>query len=307
PADTHPGAGLVDQVDRLVRQEPVVDIAVGQGGGGDQGTIGDGDPVMRLVTVAQTLQDVDGVLDGRLADLHRLEAAFQGGILLDVLAVLVEGGGADGLQLTAGQLRLADRGRVDGALGRARTDQRVQLVDEQDDVAAGVDLLEDLLQALFEVATVAAARDQRTQVEGVELLVLEGLGNLAVDDGLGQALDHGGLADTGLADQHRVVLGAAGQHLHDPLDLLGAADDRVELALQGGLGEVAAELVEHQRGGRGARLTAGAGLDRLLALVPGQQLDDLLADPVEVGAELHQHLGRDTLALTDEAEQDVFG
>ena len=34
PADPHPGAGLVDQVDRLVRQEPVVDVAVGQGGGG---------------------------------------------------------------------------------------------------------------------------------------------------------------------------------------------------------------------------------------------------------------------------------
>ena len=37
----------------------------------------------------------------------------------------------------------------------ARADQRVDLVDEQDDVAPGADLLEDLLQALLEVTAVA--------------------------------------------------------------------------------------------------------------------------------------------------------
>ena len=40
--------------------------------------------------------------------------------------------------------------------------------------------------------------------------------------------------------------------------------------------------------------------------VPGQELDHGLADAVEIGAELLQHLGGDTLALADEAEQDVF-
>ena len=132
------------------------------------------------------------------------------------------------------------------SIGGARPDQRVQLVDEQDDVAAGVDLLEHLLQAFLEVTAVAAASHQRTQVEGVELLVLQRLRNLAVHDGLCQALDDGGLADTGLADQHRVVLGAPAEHLHDPLDFLFPADHRVELALHGGGGQVAAELVEHQ-------------------------------------------------------------
>ena len=36
PADAQPRAGLVDQVDRLVRQEPVVDVAVGQRGRRDE-------------------------------------------------------------------------------------------------------------------------------------------------------------------------------------------------------------------------------------------------------------------------------
>ena len=244
--------------------------------------------------------------DGRLGDLDRLEPALERGVLLEVLAVLVERGGTDGLQLAAGQHRLEDAGGVDGALGGARTDEGVDLVDEQDDVAAGADLLEHLLEALLEVAAVARAGDQGAEVERVDLLVLERLGHVAADDVLGEALDDGGLADAGLTDEDRVVLGAAAQHLHDPLDLVLASDDRVELALAGGLGEVAAELVEH--GGRAGGVLAGrAGGLGLLALEAADQLDDLLAHAVEVGAELDEHLGGDALALADEAEQDVLG
>ncbi len=261
---------------------------------------------MRLVAVAQALEDLDRVRDVGRLHLDRGEATLEGGVLLDVLAVLVERGGTDGLQLAAGQHRLEDARGVDGALGGTRADEGVHLVDEQDDVAAGADLLEHLLQALLEVAAVAAAGHERAEVERVELLVLEGLGHLALDDVLREALDDGGLADAGLADENGVVLGAARQHLHDALDLLLAPDDGVELALAGGRGEVAAELVEHERGRRGA-LGRAAGRGRLLALVAAQQLDDLLADPVEVGAELDEHLGGDALALADEAQEDVLG
>jgi hypothetical protein len=235
-----------------------------------------------------------------------LEATLECRVLLDVLAVLVEGGRADRLQLAAGQHRLEDRGRVDGALGRTGTDERVHLVDEQDDVAAGADLLEHLLEALLEVTAVAAACRESAEVEGVDLLVLERLGHLALDDHLRQALDDRGLADTGLADEHRVVLRTTREHLHDALDLFLTSDDGVELAVASGLREVAAELVEHERGRRRA-LGGATGLLRLLALVARQQLDDLLAHAVEVGAELDQHLGGDALALADEAEQDVLG
>ena len=82
-------------------------------------------------------------------------------------------------------------------------------------------------------------------------------------------------------------------------------------------GEVAAELVEHERAGlaglllRAAAAAAGGRPGRLLAalgaLVAREQLDDLLADPGQVGAELHEHLGGDALALTDQAEEDVLG
>jgi len=57
-------------------------------------------------------------------------------------------------------------------------------------------------------------------------------------------IDDRGLADAGLADQHRVVLRAAAEDLDDAADLLVAADDRVQLAVARALGEVDAELVQ---------------------------------------------------------------
>ncbi len=245
----------------------------------------------------------------RLAHLDRLEPTLQRGVLLQVLAVLVEGGGADGLQLATGQHRLEDRRRVDRALGRARTHQRVDLVDEQNDVAAGADLLEDLLQPLLEVTAVTRPGHQGAQVQRVEVLVLQRLGHLALDDPLGEPLHHGGLPDAGLADQDGVVLGPAGEHLHHPLDLLLTPDHRVELALPGGLGQVAPELVQHQRGrGSGLGAGAGAGGGRFLALVvTGEQLDHLLPHAVQVSAQLDQDLCGHTLTLTDQPEQNVLG
>ena len=69
---------------------------------------------------------------------HRLEAALERGVLLDVLAVLVERRRADAAQLAAREHRLEQVGGVDRAFGRAGADERVQLVDEQDDRALGL-------------------------------------------------------------------------------------------------------------------------------------------------------------------------
>ena len=305
-ADAQAGTGLVDQVDGLVRQEAVVDVAVGELGGGLDGLVGDDDAVEGLVAVAQASEDPDGLLDAGLVDGHRLEAALQGGVLLD-LAVLVQGGGPDGLELTAGQHGLEDGGGVDGALGGAGTDEGVDLVDEQDDVAAGAHLLEDLLEALLEVAAVARAGHERAHVQGVELLVAQGLGDVAVDDGLAQALDDGGLAHARLPDEDGVVLGAPGEDLHDPLHLLFAADDRVQLALAGGGGEVAAELVQDGAARGRALLGGAAGVNGLLALVAREHLHDGLAHAGQIPAEVGQDLGGHSLALAQQAEEQVLG
>src|SRR5207244_1532418 len=99
-------------------------------------------------------------------DLELTEAPLEGGVRLDVLPVLVERRRADAPQLAAGEHRLEHVRGVDGALGRARSDDRVQLVDEEDDLALRpLDLLEDGLQALLELAAVLRAGEEGADVE----------------------------------------------------------------------------------------------------------------------------------------------
>ncbi len=58
-----PAGRLVDQVDRLVGQEAVGDVAMAQRGRRDHGAVGDAHAVVHLVALLQAAQDADGVLD----------------------------------------------------------------------------------------------------------------------------------------------------------------------------------------------------------------------------------------------------
>ena len=136
------------------------------------------------------------------------------------------------------------------------------------------------------------------EVERDHALVAQRLGDLALDDALGQALGDGGLADAGLADERRVVLRAAAEDLDDALDLVGPADDRVELVLARQRGEVAAVGVE--RGG--LRLALGRGGLALGA----EQRRGLDAHLGGVDAQVREHARGDAFTLADEAEQQML-
>ncbi len=284
----------------------VLDVAVGERRGSGERLVGDLAAVVRLVAVAQAAQDLDRVVGRRLLDADLLEAPLERAVALQVLAVLVERRRADRLQLAARERRLEDRRSVDRAFGCACADEIVELVDEQDDVAALGDLLHHLLQALLELTAVLRPGDERREVEAVDLLALQDVGHLVRRDALGEAFDDGGLADAGLADQHRVVLRAAREDLHDPLDLGLTADDGIELALARELREVAAELVEQLRA---LPLLAGAlaGGAALAAAGAGEHADDLVADLLGVGVEVEQDARGDAFVLAHEPEQDVLG
>ena len=244
--------GLVHEIDRLVGQEPIRDVAVRQQRGGHERGVLDPDAVVNLVALAQPAQDADRVLDGRLADHHRLEAALERGVLLDVLAVLVQRGRANHVQLAAREHRLQHVGGVHRPFGGAGADDGVELVDEEDDLAGRVgDFLQHRLEPFLELAAVLRARDQRAHVEADDPLRLEPFGHVLPHDALREPFDDGGLADARLADEHRVVLGAARQHLDHAADLLVAADHRIELALARQFGEVAAVALERLVGALG--------------------------------------------------------
>ncbi|CAB4940656.1 unannotated protein [freshwater metagenome] len=268
---------------------------------------------MSLVTIAQTLQNFNGVRNGWFFNLDRLETAFERSVFFEMLAIFLERCCTDGLQFAASKHRLEDAGCVDCTFGGTGTNERVDLVDEKDDVAAGLDFLEHLLETLFEIAAVTRTGNECTEIKRVQLLTVKRFGNLIGSDCLCETFNDCSLANTRFANKNGVVLGTAAEHLHDAFGFACTTNNWVEFLFASELCEVATELIEHGRTAWRcfARTTAGgAGLLALLRARTGiarQQLDDLLTHAGKIGAELDEHLRSDTLAFTDETEKDVFG
>src|SRR5262249_42329104 len=132
------------------------------------------------------------------------------------------------------------------------------------------------LEPFLELAAILRAGDEGPEIELKQALVHEHVGDVVRDDLLREPLDDGRLADAGLTDEHRVVLRPAREDLNDPLDLLLATDDRIELRLAGELREVAREFVEDRR------LRA---LLRAWIVLIAEQRQRLLPHLVQAGAE----------------------
>jgi hypothetical protein len=292
--EADPAGGLVNEVNGLVGEVAPREGADADLDGKLQDLVGDDDPMVGLVAGPEALQDLQGLLGGGLQDDDGLEAPLQGGVFFYVAVVLPGGGGPDDLDLAPGQGGLEDVGGVQGALGPAGADQGVELVNEGDDLGV-FELLNDLAQALLKLAPVLGARHHPGQVNGHHPGPLEDGGDPALHDGLGQPFHDGGLAHPGVPDEHRVVLGAAGQDLDHPVDLLLAADHRVQLPFPGLLGEVAAVLVQERR---------VHGLFPLAVIRHGQ---DAPADGVHVLGEVGEDAVGDPVPFADDAQEDVLG
>ena len=142
----------------------------------------------------------------------------------------------------------------------------MHLVDDEDDVADAADLLDEALHAALELAAKLRARHERREVEQIHLLVAQLIRHVPLGDALGKALGDGRLADAGLADEAGVILLAAVEDLDDALELLGAADHGVELAVARALREVDAVVIQELELARGSAALVGSGgiLPRLL-------------------------------------------
>ncbi len=303
-------AGLVDHVDRLVRQVPVVDVAGGKLRRRLERVVGVLDAVVLLEPGAQAAQDLDRLGHRGLDHVDLLEAARERVVLLEDAAVFLVGGRADAAQLAIGQRGLDQVGGIHHPAGRrAGADHGVDLVDEQDRAGLLLDLGQHALQPLLEIAAVLGAGDQRAQVERVHGAVGQHVGHLALDDQPRQAFDQRGLADARLAHVQRVVLAAAAEDLHGALDLERAADQRVDAAFLRQLVEVGGVLLE-----RGGAFRVALALGRRRRLVPrargrvlglGQAVRDEI-DDVEAGDLLQaEQVGGVRVLLAEDRDQHV--
>ena len=175
----------------------------------------------------------------------------------------------------------------------------MNLVDEENDLALGaLDLFYRALEPLFKLAAEACSGYHGPHVELYHLLAAEDLGDIVLRQLASQALCDGRLAHPGPADEDRVILGPAAEYLDHAQNLGIPANDRVELALVGQLGQVAAEFL--QRTVAGLCLRAGD-------LLPAAHLFDDLQDALAVHARLGQDPGRGGIPLVGNGQEKVLG
>ena len=165
-ADRDARAGGVEQAHRLVRQLPRGDVAMGEIHRGDDRLVGDAHLVVLLHRSDEAAQHHRGGGDVGLADVDRLEAPRQRGVLLEILPIFGPGRRRDGAQRAARERRLEQVGRVARARRAARADQRVGFVDEQDDRRRrGLHFVDDRAQTLLEFALHRGAGLHQADVE----------------------------------------------------------------------------------------------------------------------------------------------
>ena len=175
-AQLGPGPGFVDQVNRFVWEESLSDIPAGLIDRRFDGRRRILDVVEALVPVLHAQEHLQGLRLARRGHLDRLKATLQGPVLLDVLAVLGRGRGTDAPDFTARQRRLQDVGGVQRPFGRAGTDKRMKLVNEDDDAGVLHQLFHDRLETLFKLAAILGSRHDEGDIQGQDALVRQKMG-----------------------------------------------------------------------------------------------------------------------------------
>src|SRR5712691_438228 len=111
---------FVNQINRLVWQEAIRDVAVGMRNREVDSFVGVSDRVELLVAVLNAEQNLGGIAFIRWRNLDGLETALQRTIFFDRLAILARRSRADTLNFTARQSWFQDVRRIERPLGRTR-------------------------------------------------------------------------------------------------------------------------------------------------------------------------------------------
>ena len=243
--------GGVEPADGLVRQPQVPQVARRHVQRHLDSVVVDADAVVAFEPRADVLQNPARLLDGRLGDEHRTEASGECLVVLDELLVLAERRRADDADLAAREHALEDVGRVRRrAERRTGADERVRLVDEQDQVRALAQFAQHVLHAVLEHASQHRPGHQAVELQADDVAVAE-----ADRQGLGLELDaareslgNRGLAHAGLAEEHHGVGAlAVAQHFDGLLNLGVAPVHQGQLVLACQQVEVRREVLQERR------------------------------------------------------------
>ena len=147
----------------------------------------------------------------------------------------------------------------------------MEFVHKQDGGTIPHQLFQQVLEPFLKVAPVLRARHKAGHIQRQQPSALEHPGHLVGGNALRQPFGQRGLAHARLPHKAGVVLLAAAQNFHHPIQLLFPAEDRVQLTIGGAAGQVTAVFVAGAAAaghGRSAGLAGQDELTRKLAALP---------------------------------------
>ena len=260
-----------------------------------------------LIFSTQPKKDLLRVLLTRLVDHDGLKTAGECRVLGKMLLVFTERSRSDNLHLPACKCGLQDICSIKRALRTTGTNERMDLVDEENDVLRLDDLIHDILEPLLELTAILRPRNQCCHRERDDTPILKQERHLTVCDALRQPLGNGRLPNPRLSKKERVVLRTPCEDLDDTVNLLPPPDNRVEVAAASGTRQITAKPFE--RSGQPLALPLG-GLSacrlplRLLRIA--HALEHLALQCLDVNIHLLNRMDCRPVSLRKEAEQDVL-
>ena len=129
----------------------------------------------------------------------------------------------------------------------------MNLVDEENRVLFFRQTIEHLFDPLFEITAVPRPCDEGTKIQSKHARSIEDIRNLAVMNAQRQPFSQCRFPYPGFADEQRVVLAAATEHLDHALDLERAANQRIDLPCCGPgheIGGIGLERIGRRGGAR---------------------------------------------------------
>ncbi|SFV59571.1 hypothetical protein MNB_SV-10-1206 [hydrothermal vent metagenome] len=118
-----------------------------------------------LQSVFDSSEDLQCFVDARFVDFNRLETSLECRIFLEVLSVLLECCGTNGMEFTTCQCRLENIGSIHASLTRTRTDNSMDLIDEKDDVTRFLDFVDNCFESVLKFTSVLRTGDETAHIE----------------------------------------------------------------------------------------------------------------------------------------------
>ena len=197
--------------------------------------------MMYFITLLQATKNGNSILYRWFTNHNRLETTLQGSILFNVLAVLIQSSSTNAAQLTTSHHWLQQIAGIHSTVGSTSTYHSVYLINKQQNLSIRFYyLVENGFQSFLKLTPILGTSHQSTHIQGEQGLVLQGLRHIASHNSPSQSLYNSGFTNTWLTNQHRVVLGTAGQNLNGSSNFIITANNWIQLALTSHLGQITA-------------------------------------------------------------------